>query len=85
VLVSCLNSTSYKIELYSLIDNVWVKKDEIDKLQVPNRQYQILLNDYNFDGYTDIYLNSNSSMGISMSTGHLLTFNYLKNKFDLHP
>ena len=85
VLVSCPNSTSYKIELYSLIDNVWVKKDEIDKLEVPNRQYQILLNDYNFDGYTDIYLNSNSSMGISMSTGHLLTFNYLKNKFDLHP
>lgn len=84
IIVSCPTDSTYKIELYKLVNKKWKKSDEIDKIEVPLRQYEILINDYNFDNFIDIYLNATSSQGISLSTGNLLTVNPLKNKFEKH-
>ena len=84
ILVSCPTEKTYKIELYTLVNKKWRKSDEIDKLEVPLSQYEILLKDYNFDNYADIYLNSTSSQGISLSRGNLLTVNTLTEKLEKH-
>jgi len=83
ILVSCPTDTTYRIELYKLENSKWEKKDEIDNIEVPYRQYEILLMDFNFDGFNDIYLNSTSSNGWSLSYGHLLTVGS-NDKFEKH-
>ena len=84
ILISCPTDTTYKIELYKLNNKIWEKSDEINKLEVPFIQYEILLNDYNFDNFTDIYLNETSSQGFSLSRGNLLSVNSVTNKFKKH-
>ncbi len=61
------------------------KNDEINNIEVPYRQYEVLTMDYNFDGFLDIYLNSNSSQGWSLSNGRLLTVDTIKRRFIKHP
>jgi hypothetical protein len=84
IIVNCPTDSTYRIELYSLINKVWKKTDELNNLEVPYKQYEILFRDYNFDNFKDIYLNSTSSNGISMSKGHLLIVNSLTKKFENH-
>ena len=84
IIVNCPNDTTYKIELYTETDGKWKKNDEINNLEVPYRQYEVLTMDYNFDGFIDIYLNSNSSQGWSLSNGSLLTVDTIKRKFVKH-
>lgn len=84
VIVNCSTDSTYRIELFNFINNIWKKTDELDNLDVPNRQYEVLFKDYNFDNFNDIYLNSTSSNGISMSKGHLLIVNSVTKKFENH-
>ena len=84
IIVSCPTDRTYRIELYSLINNEWIKRDELNNLEVPYRQYEIKFRDYNFDNFKDIYLNSTSSNGISMSKGYLLIVNSSTKKFENH-
>mgnify|MGYP003611929494 CR=1 FL=1 len=84
IIINCPNDSTYRIELYSLINKEWKKTDELDNLKVPLRQYEILFKDYNFDNFRDIYLNSTSSQGISMSKGYLLIVDSTTKKFINH-
>lgn len=84
IIVNCPTDTTYKIELYTKIEQKWVKNDEINNLEVPYQQYEVQIMDYNFDGFLDIYLNTNSSNGWCLSYGNLLTVNSLKRKFEKH-
>jgi hypothetical protein len=84
IIVNCPSDTIYKIELYNLVNKEWKKTDELNDLEVPYQQYEIEFKDYNFDNFKDIYLNSTSSNGISMSKGYLLIVNSLTKKFENH-
>ena len=84
IIVHCPTDSTYRIELYSLITKEWIKSDELDNLEVPLRQYEITFKDYNFDNFKDIYLNSTSSQGISMSKGYLLIVDSTTRKFKNH-
>lgn len=84
IVVNCPTDSTYRIELYSLINNDWIKSDELNDLEVPFRQYEIIFRDYNFDNFKDIYLNSVTSNGVSMSTGYLLIVNSNSKKFENH-
>ena len=84
IIVNCPTDSTYRIELFSLVNKVWRKTDELNNLEVPNRQYEIKIKDYNFDNFKDIYLNSTSSNGISMSKGYLLIVDTLSKKFENH-
>lgn len=84
IIVNCPTDSTYRIELYSLMNKKWKKTDELNDLDVPYKQYEILFRDYNFDNFKDIYLNSTSSNGISMSKGYLLIVNPLTKKFENH-
>jgi hypothetical protein len=84
IIVYCPTDSTYRIELYSLINKKWIISDELSNLDVPFKQYEILFRDYNFDNFKDIYLNRTSSNGISMSEGHLLIVNPLSKKFVNH-
>jgi hypothetical protein len=84
IIVNCPTDSTYRVELYSLINKKWKKTDKLNDLDVPYKQYEILFRDYNFDNFKDIYLNSTSSNGISMSKGYLLIVNPLTKKFENH-
>ena len=84
ILVNCATDTTYNIKLYSNIRGRWIKSDEISNLDVFPMQYEVSILDYNFDGFKDIYLNSSSSQGYSLSRGHLLTVNPNSRKFERH-
>ena len=84
IIVNCPTDTTYEIELYTKIEQKWIKNDEINNLEVPYRQYEVQIMDYDFDGFLDIYLNINSSNGWSLSNGNLLTVNSVKRKFEKH-
>ena len=84
IIVNCPTDTTYTIQLYTKIEKKWIKNDEINNLEVPYRRYEVLTMDYNFDGFIDIYLNSNSSNGWCLSSGNLLIVNPLTRKFEKH-
>lgn len=84
IIVNCPSSSIYRVQFYSFINNDWRKNDELNDLKVPFKQYEIIFKDYNFDKVKDIYLNSTSSNGISISKGYLLIVNPLTKKFENH-
>jgi hypothetical protein len=85
ILINCPTDSTYKIELYKLQSDKWIKYDEIDRLEAFPVQFFLNFQDYNFDEHTDIYLQCSASQGYSLSRGHLLTFNPKTNRFDQHP
>ncbi|SFQ63676.1 hypothetical protein SAMN05444144_11163 [Flavobacterium akiainvivens] len=89
VLIS-LDDDNYKVELYTLQNSNWVKKDEISGLEAGVIQFYTRYADFDFDGHKDIYIQYACSNGLAFSYGHLLTINpktkkltYHKEAFDL--
>lgn len=76
--------TTYQIELYTLEKEKWVKNDFLINIEGSPMQFYVIIQDYNFDGQKDIYLQMSASNGWSLSRGNLLTINKDK-KFCLHP
>ena len=84
-LVSCPTDSTYKIELYSKLDDSWVKNDELIVLDAFPMQFFLDFDDYNFDGQKDVYLQSSVSNGYALSRGHLFTINPKTQKMQTHP
>lgn len=85
ILVSCPTDSTYKVELYSKLADNWTKKDEIELLDALPIQFNLDFEDYNFDGQTDIYIQTSVSNGYALSRGHLLTINSKTKKLQTHP
>jgi hypothetical protein len=85
ILVSCPTDSTYKVELYSILADNWTKKDEIELLDAFPIQFNLDFEDYNFDGQTDIYMQTSISNGYALSRGHLLTINPKIKKLQTHP
>lgn len=83
ILVFNNTDTTYQIELYTLEKEKWIKNDALTNIEANAMQFYVIVQDYNFDGQKDIYLQRSASNGWSLSRGNLLTINENR-KFCLH-
>ena len=83
ILVFNNTDTTYQIELYTLEKEKWIKNDALTNIEANPMQFYFIVQDYNFDGQKDIYLQMSASNGWSLSRGHLLTIDKNK-KLNLH-
>ncbi len=79
-----LDKDNYKVELYTLQNNNWIKKDEISCLEAGVIQFYTRYADFDFDGHKDIYIQHTCSNGIALSHGYLLTINPKTKKLTYH-
>lgn len=84
LVVSCPNDTIYRIKLYALKNNTHLILDSIDCCNLYIQQFDLTLDDYNFDGQTDIYVQISASNGYSLSRGHLIIIDPVTKKMNLH-
>ena len=86
VIISCpTDDYTYKIELFSKIAEKWKKKDELELQDVMPVFFDLVFDDYDFDGQKDIYVQGVVSNGYALSRGHLLTINPETKKMKTHP
>lgn len=71
VILHSPTDTAYHIEIFSLVDQKWMKKDEIIVESYP-MQFDIRFEDFDFDGFNDMYIQCSASNGYSISRGHLI-------------
>lgn len=83
ILVFSSSDTTYQIELYTLEKEKWIKNDALTNIEANPMQFYVIIQDYNFDGQKDIFLQMSASNGWSLSRGHLLTIDKDK-KLNFH-
>lgn len=84
LIVVCPTDTTYTVRLYSNQNNKWNISDSISGLEAYPTQFDLIFDDYNFDGQTDIYIQVSASNGWSLSRGHLIIIDPKTKMFDLH-
>jgi len=83
IVVTCPKEESYKLKLYSVQNEKWELTDSINLDDVHIVFFDMIFDDYNFDGQKDIYVQTSSSNGYSISHGHLIIINPKTKKFEL--
>ena len=84
LVVTCPTDTTYSVKLYTIQNDKWNFIDSINGLDAFPVQFDVMFNDYNFDGQTDIYIQVTASNGWSLSRGHLITIEPQTKKLELH-
>lgn len=84
IVVNCPTDTTYMVRLYSVQSGKWQLIDSISDLDAFPTQFDLKINDYNFDDQNDIYIQASASMGWSLSKGHLIIMDPMTKKFELH-
>ena len=84
LVVTCPTETAYIVRLYSIQNNKWYLIDSMSELDGFRMQFDVVFDDYNFDGQTDLYIQKAVSNGRSLSTGHLIIIDPQTKKFVLH-
>ena len=82
--VNCRSDTTYSIKLYSLKDHNWQLVDSMNNLEAFPWRFSLTLNDFNFDGQIDIYIQVSATNGWSLSRGHLLLIDPRTKKLEFH-
>lgn len=83
LIISHPDISTYKVEIFSLENKEWNKKDELN-VSSGVASLQINIEDYNFDGFKDIYIQRSCSNGYVISYGHLLTIDKDTKKITQH-
>ena len=76
--------TTYTLRLYSLRNKNWELTDSVAKLEAFPSQFELTLDDYNFDKQKDIYIQVSASQGYSLSRGHLFIIDPVTKKLTRH-
>lgn len=84
LVVACPTDSTYAVRLYSLKTDQWELLDSISDLDANRIQFDMVFDDYNFDGQTDLYIQDHVSNGWALSRGHLITIDPITKKLDLH-
>lgn len=84
LVVTCPTDSTYMVKLYSPQTDQWKLLDSITDLDAFTTQFDLIFDDYDFDGQTDIYIQVSASNGWSLSRGHLIIIDPVTQKFDLH-
>jgi hypothetical protein len=85
VIYSSTDST-VRVDLYELSDNAYSKKNKVIELPGPTVAFNVVFEDYNFDGYNDLFIQQSCSNGITMRLGHVLIYEPLASagEFRIH-
>jgi hypothetical protein len=62
----------FEIELYQLENQVWILLDKVDTLKAELLQFDLNIEDYNFDQTKDFYIQTSASNGLVQSFGYLI-------------
>jgi hypothetical protein len=84
LVVLCPTDTTYTIKLYSNQNDKWNFIDSISELDAFPFQFDIIFDDYNFDGQTDLYIQVTASNGWSLSRGHLIVIDPKTKRLKIH-
>lgn len=84
IFISISNEKTYKIEHYIFNNEKWNLINQLDSIEANPSQFEILINDYNFDGQSDFFIQTSASQGYSLSRGHLIIINPENKKFEIH-
>ncbi len=84
IVIFCPTDTTYTVRLYAIKNNNWVLVDTVSDIEAYPSQFDLTLDDYNFDQQPDIYVNVSASNDWSLSRGHLLIVDPLTNKMRRH-
>ena len=84
IVIVCPTDTTYAVRLYSLRNNSWELVDSISNLDAFPSQFELTLDDYNFDKQKDIYIQTSASQGWSLSRGHLFIIDPVTKKLARH-
>jgi hypothetical protein len=74
---------NYSFEFYNFAAGKWVIKNKENLGFLFPVNFNLVCEDYNFDGITDLYIQATCSNGIAISHGHLLTQD-ITGKLKLH-
>lgn len=73
VLISQKGKKKYRVEIFNkTATGVWEKKGENTIGDFALSQLEVVFDDYNFDGLTDIYIQASMSNGVGLSRGYVL-------------
>lgn len=64
-----------QVELFTLLGNTWKLNDKILLPEKHLIQFHVFVQDYNFDGCNDFYIQATNSNSYAMSRGNLITVN----------
>ena len=84
LVVTCPTDATYTVKLYTIQNNKWHLIDSISDLDAFPVQFDIIFDDYNFDGQTDLYIQEAVSNGRSLSAGNLIIIDPKTKKLKLH-
>ena len=84
LVVACPTDTTYMVRLYSIQNDKWNLMDSISDLDAFPVQFDVIFDDYNFDGQTDLYIQVTVSNGWPLSRGHLIIIDPRTKKLELH-
>ena len=84
LVVTCPTDATYTVKLYTIQNNTWDLIDRISELDAFPIQFDVIFDDYNFDGQTDLYIQTAVSSGRSLSVGHLIIIDPKTKKLELH-
>lgn len=62
----------FEIELYQLENQAWILLDKVDTLKAELLQFDLNIEDYNFDQTKDFYIQTSASNGLVQSFGYLI-------------
>ncbi|GAA4467511.1 hypothetical protein GCM10023093_23550 [Nemorincola caseinilytica] len=81
------NDTTIIATLYSYQEGFWKETDTIAMhiYRFSPSDLRISYADHDFDGYTDVFINCYTSMGLAQGFGYLLTYSPAERALVLHP
>ncbi len=84
IIIQRENDSGMWVQLFELDDTTWVTKSTLRGLPDRSVYFNVALNDFNFDGQADLYINAATSNGYSLSTGYLITIHPQTRQMQLH-
>ena len=84
IVVICPMDTTCTVTLYTNQNDKWNPIDSISDIDVIPVHFNVIFEDYNFDGQADLYIQATCSNGYPMSRGHLIIIDPQNKKLELH-
>ena len=84
LVVICPMDAVCTVKLYAMQNDRWNTIDSISDIDVIPVHFDVIFEDYNFDGQTDLYIRATCSNGYPMSRGHLIIIDPQTKKLELH-
>lgn len=85
VVIYSASDTTLWVDLYQITSKGWAKKEALTELDGPGLSFNVVYDDFNFDGITDLFITKSCSNGYSLCRGSLLIMDSSTRFITLHP